>query len=296
MPRKGVLIMNMVGYTDTVYRYPIKGCRAISSDSLQCDPLYGIRDDRHFALISAVRDNPSFPYRKAITQRQCPQLASVAVRSFLNSFIVSYGEGRSKKECAIRTRDDRVAERIAITIHDPAQPVSGVLLRDARDDFFSEIVGIPVELVSINARKRRVVQFPEVAEPMTLGFADGKPVLVTNTASLSQLNAELRREGKMPVPMNRFRPNVVVSGIEPWEEDSWKKIRMGDVVLEYVKPCQRCVVTTIDQHTGVGSMDKEPLRTLGRIRPARGGPLFGAYYAVRESGFIVAGAPVEKIE
>ncbi len=95
-------------------------------------------------------------------------------------------------------------------------------------------------------------------------FADGYPVLVIGDASLADLNARLAARGHAPVPMNRFRPNVVVAGLEPFDEDHVDTLTLGDVVLRMVKPCTRCEVTTIDQATAVRG--EEPLLTLGRYR------------------------------
>jgi uncharacterized protein YcbX len=130
---------------------------------------------------------------------------------------------------------------------------------------------------------------------VTLGYADSHPVLLTTIASLAAVNAALKHGGHAVVPMNRFRPNIVVQSILPWEEDAWQMIRIDKTVLEYAKPCNRCAMTTIDQVTGE-CRSKEPLQTLARMRPARGGPLFGNYYVVREGGLITLDAPVEVLE
>ncbi len=102
-----------------------------------------------------------------------------------------------------------------------------------------------------------------------VSFADGYPLLLTSEASLSELNRRL----ETPVPMDRFRANLVVDGSDPFEEDRWARIRVGDVELRVVKPCARCVVTTTDQATG--SRSREPLRTLATFRNEGGRVLFG---------------------
>ena len=108
-----------------------------------------------------------------------------------------------------------------------------------------------------------------------VSFADGYPLLLTTEASLTALGDWLLEAGDEPVPMTRFRPNLVVAGARPWAEDDWlgRRLRIGDVVFRAAKSCSRCVVTTIDQETG--ERDRQPLRALGRHRRHRDGLLFG---------------------
>lgn len=100
-----------------------------------------------------------------------------------------------------------------------------------------------------------------VREQSRVAFADGHPFLLTNEASLRKLNESLDK----PVDMSRFRPNLVISSSEPFIEDSWKKVKIGENLFCVVKPCSRCVVTTIDQKSGQ-KLDDEPLRTLSKVR------------------------------
>jgi uncharacterized protein YcbX len=124
-------------------------------------------------------------------------------------------------------------------------------------------------------------------------FADGYPVLVTGAASLRDLNDRLRARGEAALPMNRFRPNLVLDGLPAFAEDHVDTIRVGDVVLRLVKPCTRCQVTTTDQATA--QVGIEPLRTLGEFRMDTrfDGVVFGMNAIVIEGagGRIAAGAP-----
>ncbi|HLE91652.1 MAG TPA: MOSC domain-containing protein, partial [Anaerolineales bacterium] len=119
------------------------------------------------------------------------------------------------------------------------------------------------------------------------GFADAYPILLTSEESLSDLNSRL----EAPVPMNRFRPNIVVKGCEPFAEDTWKRIRIGNVELAVVKPCARCVVTTIDKETL--EQGKEPLKTLGRYRRHELGAIFGQNVISLNEGSVRLGMNVE---
>jgi uncharacterized protein YcbX len=125
-----------------------------------------------------------------------------------------------------------------------------------------------------------------------VSFADGYPLLLTNTASLAAVNDWLCEAGDEPVPMTRFRPNVVIDGARPWAEDDWtgRRVRLGDVVLRAAKPCDRCLVTTIDQETGV--VGKQPLRVLGQYRRRPGGLLFGMNLIPDRSGVLRVGDAV----
>ncbi len=123
-----------------------------------------------------------------------------------------------------------------------------------------------------------------------MSFADGYPLLVANAASLR----DLALWAEMPLlSMDRFRPNLVVEDAEPWAEDSWREIRVGQALFAAVKPCARCVVTTIDQATGVRDAQDEPLRTLLRFRrDARGQPIFGQNLIPRDGDMVRVGDPV----
>lgn len=130
-----------------------------------------------------------------------------------------------------------------------------------------------------------------------MSLADGYPLLVTTVASLDALNALIaggdhREEG--PLPMDRFRPNAVVDGVGPWEEDGWRRIAIGEVAFRVAKPCGRCVVTTTDQSTG--ERGREPLRTLARHRRAGTKLIFGQNLVPEGTGTIRVGDPVRVLE
>jgi uncharacterized protein YcbX len=126
-----------------------------------------------------------------------------------------------------------------------------------------------------------------------VSFADGFPLLLASLASLANLNRRLAQ----PVAMSRFRPNLVVAGAPAWAEDGWRRIRIGTAVFRVAKPCERCVMTTIDQRTGLQPDGHEPLRTLARFRRDRtGGIMFGQNLVPEQCGAVTAGDAVEVIE
>lgn len=155
-------------------------------------------------------------------------------------------------------------------------------------DWFSDWLGVPVRLVHIaDGYKRLVNEECAVHDDDHTGFADGYPILLTSEEGLQDLNSRL----ESPVPMNRFRPNLVVKGCKSFEEDTWNRIRIGDVELAVVKPCARCEVTTIDKDTLERS--KEPLKTLGKYRKQKLGAIFGQNVIPLNEGRIQLGMTVE---
>jgi MOSC domain-containing protein len=124
-----------------------------------------------------------------------------------------------------------------------------------------------------------------------VSFADGFPVLIVSQESLDDLNARM----ETPVPMNRFRPNLVVAGFGPFAEDGWKRIRIGQIELAVVKPCARCLVTTHDQGTGE-RIGKEPLRTLATFRKVGSHVMFAMNAIPLTFGDIRVGDEVEVLE
>jgi hypothetical protein len=138
--------------------------------------------------------------------------------------------------------------------------------------WFSDALGTECRLVEMPEGAHRAVnpaysvrRFKDI-----VSFADGYPFMLLSDASLADLNSRLAE----PVPMNRFRPNFVVTGADAFAEDNWKVVRIGSTVFHVVKPCERCVIPTIDQTSGEKT-GKEPLRTLSIYRTVRGNALFG---------------------
>lgn len=165
------------------------------------------------------------------------------------------------------------------------------------DAWLSAALGQNLHLVWLDDPTRRAVD-PNFGEPDDrVSFADGYPLLLTNTASLARLNDWIFEGGsdEGPLPMARFRPNVVVDGAEPFAEDDWigKRIRIGGVTFRAPKPCARCVVTTTDQETG--ERGREPLRTLARHRNSDSRLLFGLNLIPDAPGQIRVGDPISLV-
>jgi uncharacterized protein YcbX len=157
------------------------------------------------------------------------------------------------------------------------------------DRWFSSFLGVSCRLVFFPQEVVRPVD-PGFAQGHTVGFADGYPIHLTSRESLDDLNGRLSRNTNM----SRYRPNLVVAGGAPWEEDEWRVLRIGEAVFRLVKPCARCTVTTV--HQGTGIRGREPLRTLRGFRALGGKVYFGQNLVVEESGRFRVGSDVHIVE
>jgi len=151
------------------------------------------------------------------------------------------------------------------------------------------ILGLEARLFTMPKTTTRPVDPDYAPRPAKVGFADAYPLLVIGEASLAALNARLAQRGAAPVPMSRFRPNVVISGSDAFEEDTWGAFRMGELVFDAVKPCARCSVTTVDQQTGQVPNPQEPLATLATFRNQGGKVMFGQNLVHRQNGTLAVG-------
>ena len=254
-----------------LYCYPVKGCRGVLLQEAVLDAR-GIAHDREFLIVDAQD--------RFLTQRATPALAliegaltptALVLRSpGAGEWAVSWeqappGTGPARRQVTV-WQDTLLAD-------DMGSGVAGWL---------GEVLGQECRLVRIGAASRREMParrlppgFPAGAghPAREVAFPDGYPLLVLSEESLENLNERL--DGP-PLPMDRFRPNLVISGCRhPHEEDDWKVYEVGQATLWSVNPCVRCTVTTTDQRTLVRG--KEPLRTLGGYRrtPDGSGVVFG---------------------
>ena len=256
-----------------LYQYPIKSCRGITLSEAALTP-YGLEHDRHWMVV----DHKG----RFLSQRRFPRMALIRAAP---------GEG-------------------GLTVEAPDMPILGVpdgggrelpirvwgfegLALDAGPEaalWFSEFLGVECRLaVATPALGRRV---PETHGEAGVMFADGFPFLLIGQASLDHLNAQLDE----PVSMDRFRPNIVVSGSVPHAEDTWRRIRIGEVVFRVAKPCSRCTVPLVDQSTG--ERGEEPTPTLARYRTDEDGEIYFGQNLVHESseGVLRLGDPLTILE
>ncbi|MGQ9799559.1 MAG: MOSC domain-containing protein [Ignavibacterium sp.] len=148
---------------------------------------------------------------------------------------------------------------------------TAVIVSEEANKFFSDMLKINCRLVYMPDDEKRIVDPNNkyVTDEHIVSFADGYPFLIIGQSSLDELNKRMNK----PIPINRFRPNFVFTGGNPFVEDSWKNFLIGDIKFKAVKPCARCVITTTDQQTS--ERNNEPLRTLSTFRKFGNKVLFG---------------------
>ena len=253
--------------------YPIKSCRGHEVDVPNVERM-GLEYDRRMMVVT--------PEGQFLTQRDYPRLALVTP-SIAGKKLTLTTPGMEAISLPIRKTGDTFPVQIWHS--------SGVAATDQGKEaaeWFSAHLDTSVRLVHIAGGYIRTIneQYAVNADDHT-GFADGYPILLASRESLDDLNARLH----FPIPMNRFRPNVVVQGCEPFAEDTWNRICIGEVEMAVVKPCPRCVVTTIDKETLAKS--KEPLKTLASYRTRDGGAMFGQNVIPLNIGRLELGMKVE---
>ncbi len=262
----------MITISNLIY-YPVKACRGIEVDST-CVERMGLEHDRRMMVVT--------PEGKFLTQREYPRLALVTPK-LENGMLELSAPDYDSLRFGIQTSGTPVFVDVWKS--------KGIHAIDQGDDvasWFSDWLGRQVRLVHFADGYRRKVneQYAVNADDHT-GFADGYPILLLSEEGLQDLNSRL----ESPLPMNRFRPNLVIRGGEPFAEDTWNRIRIGDVELAVVKPCARCVVTTIDKDTLERS--KEPLKTLAGYRRHKFGVIFGQNIIPLNEGKVRLGMSVE---
>ncbi|HSL45310.1 MAG TPA: MOSC N-terminal beta barrel domain-containing protein [Anaerolineales bacterium] len=244
----------MITVSSLVY-YPIKACRGVEVGSSWVERM-GLQYDRRMMLVT--------PQGEFLTQREHPRLALVTP-NLSDGILALSAPGYDSIQLGLQTSG--TPWRVNIW---KSKGVHAIDQGEEAAAWFSDWLGTPVRLVHFADGYKRLVNESYAVNPDDhTGFADGYPILLTSEEGLQDLNSRL----ETPLPMNRFRPNLVVKGCAPFAEDTWNRIRIGDVELAVVKPCARCEVTTFDKDTLERS--KEPLKTLGKYRKHKLGAIFG---------------------
>ena len=261
--------------------YPVKSLGGIQlNGSIIKDK--GLEFDRRWLLVNEKNE--------FLTQRSFGLLATLKVEIGADGLLIS--NQKSQIEIPLQPSTNAAA-----TVKIWSSRVRANFYGDAVNDWFSDVLGVNCRLVLMpETANRKVNYFYAVNKENTVSFADAMPYLLAGENSLNDLNGKL----DAPVPMNRFRPNFVVSGSAPFAEDDWKRIKIGATIFRVVKPCARCNVTTIDQTNGK-STGVEPLKTLATFRiPKRSVKrkvLFGQYLIAENPGNeIRVGDAVEVLE
>ena len=258
--------------------YPVKSLKGIALSEAVVEDR-GLRHDRRWMLVDSAN--------QFLTQREHPIMARIEIKIGGESVTAGF-EGREIEMPQSSAIDEFHTVRIFnSTVRSQFYPAE-------IDRWFSDILGIDCRLVTMPEGAHRAVSPVYAVRRFKdeVSFADGYPFMLLGEASVADLNARLAD----PVPMNRFRPNFVVSGSDTFAEDSWSVVKIGPTVFHVVKPCERCVITTIDQVEGEKT-GKEPLRTLSIYRTVKGNVLFGRYLIAENPGGVVrVGDEIEVLE
>ena len=258
--------------------YPLKSCAPRTLDTAVVEPR-GLAHDRRWMVVDADG--------KFLTGRQHPRLTLVRALPDGDALRLEAPGMPSMHALPPATDSTRLETAVWGARVTPLWAAARV------HDWISTFLGVPCRIVHMDADCVRAVkakydgQYGEDGDEVSL--ADGFPMLLISQAALDQLNDKLAQ----PLPMLRFRPNLVIAGTTPHAEDGWKRIRVGDLEFDVIKPCVRCVFTTVDFERGQFDPSGEPLRTLKTYRRSPDGITFGQNLIPRSSGTLHVGDHVE---
>lgn len=257
---------------DALWLYPIKGCRGFQVPEATLVPTgleVGGIGDREWVVVD---DHNEF-----VSQRELPIMALVETRLTADSLRLK-APGMLQLDVPFESEGDVLKVRVW------NDEVDAVTQGEIADAWFSQFLGLPCRLMRFDPEARRISNHKYTgAATAPYKFADAFALLICSTASLIDLNARLGANGHEAITLERFRPNIVLSGIEAFDEDYIDQVAIGDAVLRVVKPCTRCTVPNVDPATGEAGF--EPGATLAAFRndTRAGGITFGVN-AIVESG------------
>lgn len=256
--------------------YPVKSLGGISLQQSAVER-FGLHNDRRWMVVDA-RD-------RYLTQREVARMCLIQPEPLSNGLQLT-APGMD----ALRVMHTPAMSPRKVTVWDDL--CTALDCGNEAANWLSQFLSIECRLVYFPDDGQRAVD-PIFAQPGDItAFSDGFPILLITQTSLDDLNDRLAE----PVPMHRFRPNLVISGSEPYAEDQWKRLRIGDLTLRVVKPCSRCVIPTIDPASGKRDPEAEPLRTLGSYRMRNHKIFFGQNVIADGEGRLEVGQPVEVLE
>ena len=259
-----------------IYIYPIKSLGGIRLEEAVLEGR-GFRYDRRWMLVDKAG--------MFITQRTHPILALLQVEIVADGLLVFHKQHPEKR---IIVPFEPVSQRsMQVTIWEDT--VEGQVVQEEVSAWFQQLLGLDCELVCMPLSTQRKLKEKYAVNGESVSFADGMPYLIIGQESLNDLNNRLEK----PVPMDRFRPNLVFSGGTPFVEDAWKEIKIGAAIFKVTKPCARCVLTTVDQATA--EKGKEPLKTLATYRTFQNNVMFGQNMLLLEGEKVCVGDTLEVV-
>ncbi|MGB3535168.1 MAG: MOSC N-terminal beta barrel domain-containing protein [Microcoleaceae cyanobacterium] len=273
-----------------IFIHPIKSCQRIALNEAEVTPK-GFVLDREFMLVD---ENHKF-----MTQRQESQLATIQIKIVNNNLVLSVNS--AEIEPFILT-PSLTGEMLEVNVW--RDNTMAIDQGDEVAQWFQTALQLPTGKTC-----RLVQQSPEYIRPVNpkyatqesdhVSFADGSPFLLTNTASLADLNQRIKvnyPEQHLEFPMIRFRPNLVIETEKPFIEDTWKRVKIGEIEFSIIKSCGRCIVITTDQTTGERNQFTEPLKTLSTFRQQSGRIMFGQNMVPQNTGYIRMNDTVKVLE
>ncbi len=256
----------------SIHIYPVKSLGGFSVPEVRLTDR-GLEHDRRWMLIG--------PDGRFLSQRECPTMACLHCIPHGAGFRVT--DTRNGNVLDLPWSLNHGEQVLAKIWDDPLQLICGPV---GMHQWFSEALQRPVRVAYMPDSTVRITDARYAEVPVALN--DAFPALIISQASLDELNERL----ETPVSMERFRPNFVIAGGVPFQEDDWKEITIGAVRFNIVKPCARCVITTTDQRTGARS--PEPLRTLAGYRSTGNKVYFGMNATFSIKGSVRVGELVRK--
>lgn len=250
-----------------IFIYPIKGLAGISQNAANVET-EGLQHDRRYMLIDESG--------RFISQREHVVLCQFLTSVSEDAITVDYN-----KDQLIIPHDQIEEETCAVEVWD--SNLLAYEVSKASSEWFSDKLGQKVRLVKMGEYSTRIKDFKKPPYSSNVSFADGYPFLILGTASLNELNDRTGRTFEI----ERFRPNLVVETSVAHEEDDWGDLKCGSAVFKTIKPCARCIVTTIDPKTG--EKGKEPLATLSQYRKEGNKIFFGSNLICGKKGKVKIG-------
>jgi uncharacterized protein YcbX len=259
-----------------LYYHPIKSLGSILTDQFSVGPC-GPMLDRRIMLVD--------PTGTFITQRQAPLMSLISVNDLGCEFRLTYQD-----DSILLPWPNFSTKTKSVLVDVWGEKINGQLMPSAGSSWLSAILNKEVRLVYMDDSEHRQVDLEYVDKGVRTGFADGFPFLLISQASIDFISEKVG----YGISVQRFRPNIVVSGCQPFEEDGWRKIKIGQIEFDIVKSCSRCVIPTINLQTA--EKDKAVMQVMLDYRKKGAEVFVGQNLVHRQLGILRAGQPVTVLE
>jgi len=293
-----------------LFVYPIKSCKGIEVSSSKINS-YGFEYDRNWMVVRKPEDATDEEEYRFVTQRQFPKMSLISPQIVTREnsvYLILSAPSMQDIEILVdkEGKNQKQVEKSTLSVVVWKNSCRGIDEGTKVSAWLSSYLGTDVKLVRIPFdHDRKIPEESAFGGPQNLvGYADGFPFLLASEESLDCLNLHLRKNGSKALPITRFRPNVIIKaeegGGEPFMEDSWLRIKIGEISFRLVKKCVRCKLTTVDPDKGEFAGD-EPLRTLSTFRKGllegKDEVCFGQNMCADQSiGFISVGMQIHIID